>query len=274
MADLRRLHSESAEFQLIEALKHNRNQRFRQQRFFVEGVRAITHAVDARWPIDTILFRRGRLLSVWAKEICDRAGARVHLEVPPTLLDRLSDKDAPSELIAIVAMPADDLDRIPLREDLLAVVADRPASPGNLGSLIRSCDALGAHGMVVVGHAADVYDPHTIRASMGSIFHTPVVRLPSPAELEEWLVRARTAIPSLQVVGAAVEGAPVGEHDLARATILVLGNEARGISERLRAQCEALVTIPMTGAADSLNVASAGSIVLYEASRQRRRTHE
>jgi tRNA G18 (ribose-2'-O)-methylase SpoU len=273
MAQLRRLHSESAEFQLIEALKHNRNQRHRQGRFFVEGVRAITQAVERGWPVDTILFRRGRLLSVWAKDICARANARVHMEVPPALLDRLSEKDAPSELIAIVGMPPDDLDRIPLREDMLVVVSDRPASPGNLGTLIRSCDALGAHGVIVVGHAADVYDPLAVRASMGSVFGVPVVRLSSPAELEPWLERARSETSALQIVGCAVDGTPVSSHDLTRATVVVLGNEARGISERLRALCEHMVAIPMTGGADSLNVAAAGSIVLYEAARQRREKH-
>ena len=92
-----------------------------------------------------------------------------------------SNKSEPSELLALVAMPADDLDRIPLSPDLLVVAFDRPASPGNLGSIIRSCDALGAHGVIMTGHSVDLYDPETISASVGSLFALPVVRLPSPA---------------------------------------------------------------------------------------------
>jgi TrmH family RNA methyltransferase len=161
-------------------------------------------------------------------------------------------------------------------------VFDRPGSPGNLGTLIRSCDALGADGLIVTGHACDLYDPETIRASTGSLFALPSVRLPSQAELLPWLGSLRAAHPSLQVVGTDEDGErAIAAHDFTRPTVLLLGNETWGLSQGYRQLADALVRIPMAqradasgvigGAASSLNVAVAGSIILYEVQRQRAR---
>src|SRR5204862_5928572 len=122
-----------------------------------------------------------------------------HVELERSLMEELSSKEETSELVALVGMPPDDLDRIPRRPDALLVVLDRPASPGNLGSVIRSADALGAGGVVVAGHAADPYDPQTVRASQGSLFAVPVVHVASAEELEPRLE-------GLQVVGTSAHG--------------------------------------------------------------------
>jgi len=99
-------------------------------------------------------------------------------------MGKLSQKEDVSELIAIAAMPADDLARIPERENLLVVVVDRPTNPGNLGTLIRSCDALRVDGVIIrTCHSVDLYDPETIRATVGSFFSLPIIRLPSSQEL-------------------------------------------------------------------------------------------
>jgi TrmH family RNA methyltransferase len=81
-------------------------------------------------------------------------------------------------------IPKDDLAKIPIKEDLLVVVFDRPSSPGNLGTIIRTCDALGADGLIITGHAVDVYDPETISATTGSLFSLPIVRLPSQKDMQ------------------------------------------------------------------------------------------
>ena len=162
-------------------------------------------------------------------------------------------------------------------------VFDRPVYPGNLGQVIRAADALGAGGLIVSGHGADVYDPLTVRASMGSLFALPVVRLPSHREVGEWVEGLRRAAPTgpdgpgtgrLQIVAGSGEAqTPLEEVDLTRPTVLVFGNETRGLSAAYRDLADVLARIPMQGAADSLNVASAATILLYEASRQRRAVH-
>ena len=187
------------------------------------------------------------------------------------MIQKLSNKEDTSELVAIVEMPPDDLSRIPLREDMLTVVLDRPASPGNLGTLLRSCDALGAHGLVITGHAADVYSPEAVSASTGSIFSVPVVRLPSPRELLPWLETVQNGIGDFQVVGTSAKAdTELHARDLTRPTVLVVGNETWGMSAAYKELCDVTLRIPIHGSATSLNVACAASIMLYEADRQRR----
>jgi tRNA G18 (ribose-2'-O)-methylase SpoU len=151
------------------------------------------------------------------------------------------------------------------------VVFDRPASPGNLGSLIRSCDALNVAGMVITGHATDLYDPETISASTGSFFAVPVVRLPSQRELLPWFAAIRQTIGPFQVVGSSAKAEQdIATHDFTQPTALLIGNETWGLSAAYKELCDSMVRIPIYGSATSLNVASAASIMLYEIDRQRR----
>jgi TrmH family RNA methyltransferase len=186
-------------------------------------------------------------------------------------MTELSDKEEPSELVAVVEMQPDDMGRIAAKPDLLLVACDRPASPGNLGAIIRSCDAFEAHGVVVMGHAADLYDPQTVRATTGSFFALPAVRLASHRELFEWAAEQRVRLGELQVVGTSARAdTEIAAVDFRRPTILVVGNETHGLSHDLRLACDQIARIPIGGAATSLNLASATSIALYEATRQRR----
>ena len=266
-----RIYSENDDYQYLEALRRNRAKRHRAGEFVVEGVRQLNQALANGWTINAFLYSPDRPLSDWAAGILARSRARAHLELPLPLLEKLSGKDEASELLALVAMPDDDLARIPLREDLLVVVFDRPASPGNLGTVIRSCDALGVHGLVVTGHAADVYDPETISATTGSLFALPVVRAPAPGDLLPWFETIRRTIGPFQLVGSSARATvELTRHDFTRPTILVVGNETWGLSAAYRELCDAIVAIPIGGSATSLNVACAASILLYEIGRQRR----
>lgn len=266
-----RISSENDDFQYLEALRRNRAKRHRAGEFVVEGVRQLNQALANGWTVNAFLYSPDRPLSDWAAGILARSRARAHLELPLPLLEKLSGKDEASELLALVAMPDDDLARIPLREDLLVMIFDRPASPGNLGTVIRSCDALGVHGVVVTGHAADVYDPETISATTGSLFALPVVRAPAPGDLLPWFEAIRRTIGPFQLVGSSARATvDLTRQDFTRPTILVVGNETWGLSATYRELCDAIVAIPIGGSATSLNVACAASILLYEVARQRR----
>lgn len=266
-----RIYSENALFQYIDTLRRRREKRHKHREFFVEGVRPINHALAHHWTITAFIYARDQLLSDWAQGILADSSASRHIEVPLPFLHKLSNKDEPSELLALVAMPDDHLSRIPITRDLRVVVFDRPASPGNLGAIIRSCDALSAQGMVIVGHAVDLYDPETISATTGSFFSLPVVRVPGPRDLLPWLEAIRRAIGPVQVVGTSEKATTtIFAHDFTHPTILVVGNETWGLSAGFQALCDTVVTIPMYGSATSLNVACATSILLYEIDRQRR----
>ena len=250
--------SRNAAFQQWQALLTNRAKRQRAGEFLVQGVRPVTLAVEHGWTVRTLLRPPGEV-SRWARDLLAAVDAE-QVEVAPELLAELADKDS-AELVAVVALPPDRLDRIPLD---LVVVFDRPATPGNIGTLVRSADAFGASGLVVTGHAADPYDPRAVRASTGSLFALPVVRVPSHREVLDWAAGA-------QVVGTDEDGTvDVAEHDLTGPTLLLVGNETAGLSAAWRDAAGTTVRIPISGAASSLNAAAAGTVVLYEAARQRR----
>lgn len=266
-----KVHSENNLFQYVDTLRRRREKRHKQREFFVEGVRPINEALAYGWTITTFLYAPDRSLSDWAKGILVRSQAKTHVEVPSSLFGKLSNKSEPSELIALVAMPDDDLSRIPLTPNPRIVVFDRPASPGNLGTLIRSCDALRIDGLVITGHAVDLYDPETISATTGSFFALPVVRVPAPNDLLPWFDTIRRALGSLHVVGTSAKATQdIATCDLTGPTVLVIGNETWGLSARFKELCDVMVTIPIYGSVTSLNVSCAASIMLYEMDRQRR----
>jgi len=265
-ASVLRVTARNAAFQQWQALLSNRVKRQRAREFIIQGVRPITLAVEHGWPVDAMIYDISRPLSRWAQDMLAASGAR-QVAMAPELLRELGEKDdgAP-EMVAIAAIPPDDFSRIPRSPDLLTVAFDRPASPGNVGTVIRAADAFGAHGLIVTGHAADPYDPKSVRASTGSLFAVPVVRADSHADVIGW-ARTRSAV----IVGTDEKGeADIAETDLTGPAVIVIGNEAAGLSAAWRQACDVLARIPITGAASSLNAAGAATVVLYEAARQRR----
>ena len=186
-------------------------------------------------------------------------------------LRRLSKRDEPAELMAIVEGPADDIRRLPLETNPLIIALDRIRNAGNLGSVIRSADALGATGVVVIEPSVDIYDPKTVRATMGSIFSVPTVSVKDAEAFGDWTQTARRKLGDLRIVATVPRGAiPLDACDMTAPTIIVVGNEQEGITADALNLCADRVTISMTGSAESLNGAVAASICLYEASRQRR----
>ncbi len=267
-----RIYSKDNNFQRADVLKRNREKRTRYGEFLVEGVRSINGAVKNGWKIRAFLYAVDKALSKWAQDILDNSDAETHYELSFELLSELSDKEETSEILAIVSMPPDDLSRIPISADMVVVVFDRPGNPGNLGSSIRSCDGLGAAGVIITGHATDLYHAHTVRGSMGSLFKLPVVRQPSHKEVVAWIETLRKDLPALQVVGTSEDGSvTISGHDFRGPTIIVMGNETFGMAAAYQELCDKTVMIPMTGSASSLNVSCATSIFLYEIQRQRGR---
>jgi 23S rRNA (uridine2479-2'-O)-methyltransferase len=261
-----RVTSRNAAFQQWQALLSNRVKRQHAGEFIIQGVRPITLAVEHGWPVRVMIYDMSRPLSGWAGDMLAASGAR-QVAMAPELLGELGEKDGGTpEMVAVAAIPPDDFSRIPQSPDLLVVAFDRPASPGNIGTLIRSADAFGAHGLIVTGHAADPYDPKSVRASTGSLIAVPVVRAASHADVTSW-ARTRAAT----IIGTDEKGeADIAGIELTGPAVLVIGNETTGLSAAWRQACDVIARIPITGAASSLNAAGAATVALYEAARQRR----
>ncbi|KUG53375.1 rRNA methyltransferase [Serinicoccus chungangensis] len=272
----------NATFQRWESLLGNRRARHRAGELLVQGVRPIDQALAHGWPVHALLRPLGGRPSAWAARVWADAGGE-RFEVAPGLLAELAQReDERTELVAVVGMPADDLGRVLGAGDAgaaragaragvpLVTVFDRPGQPGNIGTLQRSIDAFGGTGLVVTGHAADPYDPRAVRASTGSCFAVPTVRVDSAQTVLDWVQAQRRGGMPMQVWGTDEDG----ETDLSAVpwelpTVLVLGNETRGMAKAWREACDGVLSIPMVGSASSLNAAVAGSIVLHAALRGR-----
>jgi len=267
---LQRITSRNARFQQWESLLNNRNKRSRAGEFLVQGVRPVSLAVQYEWRIRALIYDGERKLSQWAEELLRTVDAE-RISMAPDLLADLGEKnESVPEIIAVVEMTPDNHDRLRTDTNFLGVLFDRPTSPGNIGSIIRSADAFGAQGLIVSGHAADVYDPKSVRASTGSLFAVPAVRVPSPGNVMAWVDAQRAEGRPIVLVGTDEKGeCDVFDFDLTQPALLLIGNETSGLSNAWRDLCDHTVSIPMTGSASSLNAANAATTVLYEAHRQR-----
>jgi len=261
---------EDNNFQYVEVIKRNRNKRHKHGEFFVEGVRNINEAIRNNWEISSFIYSRERDLSSWATDILNNVKVDSLYQMTDELMDKLSGKEDTSELLAIVKMKPDNMERIKLSENPLIVVIDRPSNRGNLGTLIRSSDSLGVDGLIMTGHSVDLYDPETIVSSVGAFFSLPVLRLPSHNELYEWVQEQKKEGVAFLIIGTSAQADyPVNKCDFTKPTILLLGNETVGLSRNYKEIADAMVEIPIDGVASSLNVSCAASIVLYEIKRQR-----
>lgn len=268
-----KIHSKNAAYQKFEVLKTNRNKRYRYFEFFVEGVRNINEAIANGWSIASFLYDSEKPLSNWARDTLNTVETDINYELPESLMAELSGKTDTSELMAVVKMREDDFSRLPSSNNPLFVLFDRPSNKGNLGTIIRSCDAMGVDGLIITGHAVDLYDPEVAVSTMGSFFHIPAIRIPDNEQVFAWIERMRERYPLFQVIGTtAHKEKNIGNVDLKRPTLIMIGNETEGLCRAFKEGCDILATIPMSGqsSASSLNVACAATVLFYEAARQRR----
>jgi TrmH family RNA methyltransferase len=243
---------------LVRALHAPRGRR-RHGLFVVEGGHGVTEALRARWPLHELLTTPAAWQDGWS-EVAAAAGVEVRL-VSEELLEYLSDAQTAPEIIALAKLPSPESSSTLPDDAGCVLVLDSVSDPGNVGTLLRAADAAGASGVLPAGESADPFSPKVVRASAGSLFHLPPWQPPdnSPAAVVE-LLRER-GFPLVAAV--AHDGMNCYEYSWPRRCALALGHEARGISPEIEAAADARVSIPIYGAAESLNVAMAGTLLLY-----------
>ncbi len=237
-----------------------RRQRQLQGRFVAEGLQLLHMALAAGWQAQEVFYCPGSFTGPTAPDLLQRFSnnnARLY-EVSEPLLRTLSGRDAPQGLVVTFALPQTTLADIRLPAQPLVLVLDRPRDPGNLGTLLRTADAVGACAALILPPCVDPLDPKALRASMGSYFNLPVVQVESTRLLLAWLQQQ-----GLPLYGADTRGQRWTEQDWTGGLALTLGNEAQGLDEALAGQCERLVSLPLYGRAESLNVAVAGGVLMY-----------
>jgi RNA methyltransferase, TrmH family len=234
-------------------------------RFLIEGSRETLRALQGGEAVTTLLYVP-ELLNEEGHDVVGRAEEKrlELLELSQRAFLKLSVRQNPDGILGVANIREKSLTDIKFKENALILVIDGLEKPGNVGALLRTADAVNVDAVIVTGFGTDLYNPNVIRASMGSLFSRPVVSL-----------EAREVIEFLQAknfkIVAAIPGSSKSywAEDFTRSTAIILGEEHDGLSKEWLAAATTQVTIPMSGLADSLNVATAGALLLYEALRQR-----
>jgi len=229
--------------------------RIREGLFLVEGKRAVSEARDSGWSIECYFYTK--LPEGWEDPVDSEA---VYYHVTDAVFRKAADTEDPQGIGALVRFPEQKLQDFAPAKGLVLVLAGIQ-DPGNAGTLIRSADAMGAVGVVCLDGTVDLYNPKVVRSTMGSLFHLPVFTNVAVKELADW---AKTH--SIPLWATALAGAEdVTKAAFPACSALILGSEGSGVPEVLLAMADKKVKIPMYGHAESLNVAIAGSILLFAA---------
>lgn len=245
----------------IKRLQYNRSYRDKKGLFFAEGIRNFVEAVDQGFPIDALLYSEKLLISPVARKLVRRLkrDGVPFARVSPEQFRIISKTEHASGVGAIFHQQVQKLDQIKPNDHICWTVLSNIRSLGNFGTLLRTSTAIGASGFILVGDNIDPFDPNVVRATMGAIFKQKVVRT-TIEQLHSWI-----KLYKLQVIGASPSG--LVDYDrvsYTHPTILMLGNERSGLTQEEQAMCQNIVRIPMIDGMDSLNVAVAGSLLLYE----------
>lgn len=249
---------------LVKAAAELKQKKYRQQRgeFLAEGLRTAEEAVafKAAQQIFYTATEDERTL----KLLEQAASMQLKLTcVSEAVMKKIADTETPQGIIAVCRMQEQSLEQL-LASGKLLLVLDRVGDPGNIGTMLRTADAAGVGGIILLKGTADIYAPKTVRSSMGSLFHVPVL---SGVAEQEFIDNAKKA--GYQLLVTALDGADnLYQADLKGRLAFVMGNEAGGVSASLLQQADKRVFIPMRGKAESLNVAMAAGIVMFEAMRR------
>lgn len=243
---------------------HQKKARHESGTFLVEGIHHVGEAVEAGWEMESLLYSPELLTSSFARDLIARLGTKPQ-PVSAQVMESLADKDNPQGILAIVRQKKTQLDElkhsvIPGAQKISCAVAlVSPQDPGNVGTILRTLDAVDADALFLLEGGVETYHPGVVRSSMGTIFWKPIIR----AAFDEFVQWARTG--NYQLIGTSAHG-DVDYQTLVpkRPWILVLGNEQKGLSVEQTNACDVAVSLLMKGRASSLNLAVAAGVLLYE----------
>jgi len=237
----------------------------------VEGYREIRGALDNHHPVRELFFCESFFLGENNEElihVAEESGAEL-LSCSKPVFEKISYRDRPDGLLAVAPQVRHSLDDLSVSDEPLVVIAEAIEKPGNLGTILRSSDAAGVDAVIVCDRCTDINNPNVVRASVGTLFSLPVVEATS-AEAVDWLgkhgIKTVAATPHTDRLYT--------DADLTGGIAVIVGTEQYGLTDTWLEQADIKLRIPMRGQADSLNVASATTILLYESIRQRQDTSQ
>ncbi len=235
--------------------------------YYIEGLRIVIEAFKQNAPIEKVIFNNELLISENGREIIDKCAEKniEILEVSRDVFETLALKDRPQGLAAILKQKYSSLEKIKAENPGVWTALDSIADPGNLGTVMRTMDAIGGKGIILLDQCTDPFDPTTTRASMGALFSMILIKTTAD-EFINW--KKKNHIP---VFGTS-DKAQVDYRDVEfpKNMILLMGSERQGMQEKLFQVCDQVVRIPMVGISDSLNLSIANAVILYEIFHQNR----
>ncbi|WP_455477807.1 TrmH family RNA methyltransferase [Bartonella sp. B10] len=242
--------------------KKNRN---REGLFMAEGLKLVIDALDLGWTIQTLIFSKSKISNTAIENTAAYtvANGGFVIKTSQKIMESITHRDNPQTVIGIFQQKWHKLEIIKENIQDVYIALDRIRDPGNLGTIIRTADAVGAKGVILIGETTDPFSHETVRATMGSIFSIPLYRFDENAFLN-WSTHFKGTIVGTHLKGSTdyrtidFQNAPI---------ILLMGNEKQGLSDILKNRCDQIVRIPQSGRADSLNLAVATAIMLYEVRR-------
>jgi|688.fasta_scaffold10374_8 TrmH family RNA methyltransferase len=260
----------------VKQAMHLRDRRDRDKTalFLIEGYRELLRAVDAKWEIESVFYCQSLFLGSNEETLIERLaknGAKIFACQEP-IFRKLSYRDRPDGLLATGKQKHQtlaDLQALLLgKKNPFLIIAEAIEKPGNLGTILRSSDAVGVDALILCDKCTDLFNPNVVRASVGMLFTVPVIEASSQETLA-WLKEQGIAI--LAATPAAHQ--EYTQVDMAGPLAIAIGTEQLGLSKIWMEKADLQVAIPMLGTADSLNAAMAATLLLYEALRQRRICH-
>ena len=230
--------------------------------FLAEGLKAVGQAFDSGANILELLVSPELLISDYGRSLPDRAREQKIpvLELSPSVFATLARKEKPQGIAALIAQNWSDFRTASAQTGSFWVAIESIQNPGNLGTILRTCDAVSASGLILLDDSTDPYDPASVKASMGSIFTVPHFR----AEFNDFVAFLQRST-DLKVIGTSDKAmSSAFEVTFPQTILLLLGSERQGLSDPYVALCSEMLRIPMEGACDSLNISVAAGVMLYQ----------
>jgi TrmH family RNA methyltransferase len=253
----------------IKTIRKLEQKKYRQDTglFFVEGLRTVGEAVQTGAKIESLIISPDLLESQFGKSLLDHPNIEgvEQIQVSAEIYEKLAHKDGPQGMGALIHQNLQALDAITVNQEDFWVALASVADPGNLGTIMRTADATGCRGIILLGQSTDPYDPTAVKASMGALFSLILIQS-TWDEFSKWLQKNRLSLVGTSDHAETDYQAVKYSHPL----VLLMGSERHGLSKDMMNACDFLVKIPMVGRSDSLNLSVATGILIYEIFNQSR----
>lgn len=245
---------------------HRKRDRWSKKLFIIEGIKMVEECILNNYPLNKLVYSEQLFNISGGKELFNEIRTFNNIiNVPDKLYNDISNVETPQGILAVVPFIDNPISDIEQKNKPFILVLDRVQDPGNMGTIIRTSDAFGIDGIIVTEGCVDVYNPKVVRATMGSILRVPIYYSSSAVDIIKEFKANGVNICSTSLDGDKF----IQAVDFTKPSIMIIGNESKGVSSSLQLLSDELIKIPMVGGAESLNAAVASSVIMYEALRQR-----